>query len=197
MKKITDKIKKPLLFIILGGLIVGYFFYLTNRNNDNSDNMAEQTPLSQVLSRDLELNYPGTPRGVVIYYSDILKVLYTLDGKKDHSDIENMAYKLRGLFDDELLERNPEETYITNLINEVTDYNSRKKTVADYIVEGNSNIEFITDNGKEYAKIDTAYFVHEDKNVVKTIECFTLRKDSDGKWKILYWQLGSSNDMEG
>jgi hypothetical protein len=29
------------------------------------------------------------------------------------------------------------------------------------------------------------------------MEKFTLRKDSDGKWKILFWEIGKVSDMEG
>ena len=57
--------------------------------------------------------------------------------------------------------------------------------------------EFLKDKGKEYAIIDVAYFVHEDKKVIKTMEKFTLRKDSEGKWKILFWEIGKVSDMEG
>ena len=58
-------------------------------------------------------------------------------------------------------------------------------------------LEFLKDKGKEYAIIDVAYFVHEDKKVIKTMEKFTLRKDSEGKWKILFWAIGKVSDMEG
>lgn len=197
MKDFFSKIKKPLIFIILGGLIVGYFFYLTNRKTDNNDKMADNSPLSQVLDRDLTLNYPGTPRGVVIYYSDILKVLYTLDGKKDEADVRKLGEKLLGIFDDELISVNPPEIYKASLVEEVKVYNSAKKKVADYVIEDNTNIDFIKDDGKEYARVDVAYFVHEGKKVIKTMEKFTLRKDSDGKWKILFWEIGKVSDMEG
>ena len=76
-------------------------------------------------------------------------------------------------------------------------YNSAKKKVADYVIEDNTNIDFIKDDGKEYARVDVAYFVHEGKKVIKTMEKFTLRKDSDGKWKILFWEIGKVSDMEG
>ena len=197
MKNFFSKIKKPLIIVILGGLIVGYFFYLTNRKIDNNDKMADNSPLSQVLDKDLTLNYPGTPRGVLIYYSDILKVLYTLDGKKDEADVRRLGDKLLGIFDEELISYNPPEIYKASLVEEVKVYNSAKKKVADYVIEGNSNIEFLKDKGKEYAIIDVAYFVHEDKKVIKTMEKFTLRKDSEGKWKILFWEIGKVSDMEG
>ena len=112
MKEFFDKIKKPLIFLVLGAFVVGYFFYLTNRKTDNSDKMSSSSPLSQVVDRDLTLNYPGTPRGVLLYYSDILKVLYTLDGKKEEADVRKIAEKLMGIFDDEFLKLNPEEIYV-------------------------------------------------------------------------------------
>ena len=75
MKEFMSKAKKPMIFIILAALIVGYYFYLSNRKVDNNDSIAKKTPLTEITDRDLDKNYPGTPKSVVTYYSNNLKVM--------------------------------------------------------------------------------------------------------------------------
>ena len=134
------------------------------------------------------------PKSVVTYYSNILKVMYS--GNLSDKDVENIAAQLRGIFDDELLTLNPYDEYLKRLQDEIKDYKSAGRTIADYVIENNSNMEFLTYKGKDYAKIDVMYFVHESKNIIKNYEKFTLRKDDGGRWKILYWEVGKASDME-
>lgn len=54
MKEFMSKAKKPMIFIILAALIVGYYFYLSNRKVDNNDSIAKKTPLTEITDRDLE-----------------------------------------------------------------------------------------------------------------------------------------------
>lgn len=194
MKEFMSKAKKPMIFIILAALIVGYYFYLSNRKVDNNDSIAKKTPLTEITDRDLEKNYPGTPKSVVTYYSNILKVMYS--GNLSDKDVENIAAQLRGIFDDELLTLNPYDEYLKRLQDEIKDYKSAGRTIADYVIENNSNMEFLTYKEKDYAKIDVMYFMHEGKNIIKNYEKFTLRKDDSGRWKILYWEVGKASDME-
>ena len=124
-------------------------------------------------------------------YSDFN--LYKMDICYDYS-IDKIID--RGIFDDELLTLNPYDEYLKRLQDEIKDYKSAGRTIADYVIENNSNMEFLTYKGKDYAKIDVMYFVHESKNIIKNYEKFTLRKDDGGRWKILYWEVGKASDME-
>ena len=142
MKEFMSKAKKPMIFIILAALIVGYYFYLSNRKVDNNDSIAKKTPLTEITDRDLDKNYPGTPKSVVTYYSNILKVMYS--GNLSDKDVENIAAKLRGIFDDELLTLNPYDEYLKRLQDEIKDYKSAGRIIADYVIENNSNMEFLT-----------------------------------------------------
>lgn len=54
MKEFMSKAKKPMIFIILAALIVGYYFYLSNRKVDNNDSIAKKTPLTEITDRDLD-----------------------------------------------------------------------------------------------------------------------------------------------
>ena len=194
MKGFINKIKKPLIILIMGAVVVGFYFYLSHRKVDNTEKIHKDTPVTQITERDLELNYPGTPRSVVSFYSDILKVIYT--ESLSEKEVRTIASKLQGVFDDELIALNPFEKYVDSLKTEISDYKSANRIVADYLVEDNSYIEYISYKNHDYAKDDVTYFQHEGKNVIKTYEKFTLRKDENGRWKILFWELGKASDME-
>lgn len=193
MKNVMNKIKKPLIIIVLGLLIVGYYLFLTNRKVDNNDNIAKNTPVTNITERDLTLNYPGSPRSVITFYSDILKVIYT--ERLSEEELKAISRKLLGLFDEELRMNNPDAQYLERLRNEISEYKSASRTVADYLVEDNSYIKYMTYQKRDCAKVDVVYFVHEGKKVIKTYEKFTLRKDESDKWKILYWEVGKEEDM--
>lgn len=74
-------------------------------------------------------------------------------GNLSDKDVENIAAQLRGIFDDELLTLNPYDEYLKRLQDEIKDYKSAGRTIADYVIENNSNMEFLTYKGKDYAKL--------------------------------------------
>ncbi|MGN0370300.1 MAG: DUF6715 family protein [Butyrivibrio sp.] len=191
--KVLSKIKTPLIITFLAVLAVSYYFYLSNRDVGQKNENKEETAVSKLINRDLDLNYPSTEREVMIYYSDILKVLYK--GELTEDELIGLAQHIRGLFDDELLECNPYDTYISDLKEEVEYYKSNDRYVSDYIVEDYNDTVHQTLNGKKYTKIDVKYFVREGKKLIYTYEEFTLRKDEDGKWKILFWTLTEDKNI--
>lgn len=175
-------------------MIIGYYFYLSNRKTDNTDKIAENTPLTLITEKDMENSYPGTPRALLGFYSEILKVIYSEKLKDD--ELRAVATKMQAIFDDELNAYNPFEEYVVNLKKEIKEYKAANRIVADYIIENNSYIDYISYEGNDYAKVDVTYFLHEGKSVIKTYEKFTMRKDDNGRWKILFWEVGKASDMD-
>jgi len=59
-------------------LVVGYYAYLsgTHRTEQQEAVMSE---IDTALSRNLENNYPSTPKEVVKYYNDLMKCFYNED----------------------------------------------------------------------------------------------------------------------
>ena len=113
MKKRLGKLRKPIIITILALLVVSYYIYLTHRNVNNDDKMTSNSAVSEITSRDLEKNYPGTPRAVVSYFADIQKIWYKDDITGD--ELTGLAQHARALFDDELLAANDYEQYMKNL----------------------------------------------------------------------------------
>lgn len=194
MKKKTPKFIKPLIFIIIALVIIGVFYYCSRKEVDNNEEIAAEDEVSIIVNRDLTLNYPSTPKSVVTFYSEIIKTIY----KTDHTDeqLQALAGQARGLFDDELLQHNEYSAYMDRLRAEVKAYKDSGRFISGYQIEDGYNIEYIKSEGKEYAKVNVKYYVREGKNVINTYEEYTLRKDEEGKWRILYWELSDAASME-
>lgn len=192
--KVLDKIKKPLIFVLLAGMVVGYYIYLSNRNTDSTETPVETSVASEVLDRDLERNYPATPKSVVSYFCEIQKIIY----KEELTDqeFEEIVTCMRSLYDDELLAYNDRENYAFDLKAEIESYQAASKYIAEYIVEDGYGIEFLSYSGDSYAKVDVKYILRVGKSVVTLYEEYTLRKDEESRWKILYWEETDASVME-
>ena len=88
------KAKNVIIIVVLIALVGGYYFYLSNRNKTEDD--TEVTAVHDVILRNLETNYPPTPKEVVKYYSEITKCLHN----ENYTDeqFEQMADKLLALY---------------------------------------------------------------------------------------------------
>lgn len=112
------KVKTAVIIVILVALVGGYYFYLTNVGKNEEQTVV--TAVQDVLLRNLENDYPPTPREVMKYYSDITKCLYNETYTEEQ--LEQMADKLLALYDDELAENNPRDQYLVSLKNEVQEF---------------------------------------------------------------------------
>ena len=196
--KVFEKLKKPLIITLLAALAVSYYIYLSNRDTDKNNGKEKETSVATaVLQRDMDKNYPGSPRAVVTYFADIQKLIYKNDF--DDDELTGLAQHMLATYDDELLEKNPYELFIENLKTEISTYKSEKQYISQYIVEDGYGIELTDFKGDEYAEVDVKYYVRNDtqKQTIAIYEKYTLRKDSKGQWKILYWDLADGKDMEG
>lgn len=194
MKTVWDKVKKPVILTLVTLVIIGVYYYCSRIEKDNNEKITVNNEVSKITSRDLELNYPSTPKAVVTYYSDIISVIYKID--MNDESIEKVATQMRGLFDDELLLVNSYNAYVDKLKVELEQYKEAERYISGYEIENGYNIEYITYQDKDYAKVDVLYYVREGKELKYVYEEYTLREDEDGKWKILFWELTDSSSME-
>ena len=63
-------------------------------------------------------------------------------------------------------------------------------------MQQSGNIVTWTDEEKEYARVIASYTQQEDRKYFKVYEEFILRKDENGKWKILGWYLTDADAMK-
>ena len=194
MKDGWKKIGKPLIFTLTALAVIGLFYFFSRREIDNNEKIAADNVITKLISRDLELNYPSTPKSVVALYSDIISVLYKEDCSEDQ--VEALAKQARGLFDEELLQLNENEGYMARLEAELKLYEDADRYISGYEIEDGYNIEYIKTKDDSYARVAVKYYVREGKDIKNVYEEYTLREDEEGNWKILYWELTDASSME-
>ncbi|MBR1573010.1 MAG: hypothetical protein IJ655_09725 [Lachnospiraceae bacterium] len=185
-----------LVIVLSVAIVVGYYYYLSHKNGSKPSEDAEETEVEYILGKDFESDYPPTPREVVKWYNRIIKALYA--EKYEDSDLTEMGMQIRQLLDEELLEYNPETTYIASLKQDVMDYHAREKTIVQSKVTDSANITYATINGYNCAYVDAYYFTKEGSTYSRTYEKFVLRQAADGKWKILTFKMveGDADDWK-
>ncbi len=183
-------IKIVLLSIVCIGLIVGYYYYLSFHNKKNVENAKDLTPVEDVITRDLEKNYPPTPREVVKFYDKILKCYY--NEKYDDEEFEQLVEQARLILDEELLKKNPKDQYILALKADIKDYKDNERKLSRATVCDSKDVTYQKIDGKECAYVTSTYFVKEGNTFTNTYQKYVLRKDADGEWKILGYKA-----MEG
>lgn len=178
--------------VILAALILGYYYYLSNRRN-SGDDKKKLTEYDKIVSYDLKKNYPETPRGVVKRYNRIISEYYS----EKHSDrqIEKLSDKTRLLFDSELLDKNPIDSYHESVKADVRDWNKRKATIITTDECSSNDVRYATVNGDNVAYVTAYYYVKNGKNYEKTFEEFCLRK-SENRWKILTWRKINGDEFD-
>lgn len=180
MKKKIGIVVAALVLVVL--VCVGFYFVKKGSNK----NTTELTEVQMIITRNLEKDYPLTPRQVVSFYNRIIKAYYGESFSDE--EFEKMVDQTRKLFDDELLENNPRAEYVSALKAEITSYNSNNKTISSSDVSDSSDIKYKNDTQKDdsLAFVDASYFMKEGKSTfTKTYMQFVLRKDENGEWKIL------------
>ena len=162
--------KFVIIIVVCVCVILGGYYYLTNRNNAKEEENITLTEIQELTTKNLDKNFPATPREVVKLYNRIITCFYNDEYTDD--ELYDLGDQARKLFDDELLENNPRDEYFKNLKEDISEYHDKSKTIASFIKEGNA-----------YSR---------------TYQMYVLRKDADGNWKILvFYQVnGDSSDDE-
>lgn len=190
MKK-DSGMKTMIVGMIMVLLIVGYYYYLSNRDVPQPEETVPETevltPSQEVLLRNLETNYPPTPREVVKYFSEITQCFYN----EENSDemVEKLGLKIRELYDDDLKANQTEEDYLTSLKFDIEEYKKNKRTISSYAVSSSVDVDTFVENGYECARLYCIYGIKQGELLYNSNTVFILRKDEDGHYKIFGWKL--------
>ncbi len=182
--------KRILIAVILAAIIIVYYIHVGNiSNQDPTDKLPKDSELYKLITRDLDGQYyPEFPRGVVDFYAQITKAYYYYD--LTETQIEALGTQAKKLFDEELVKENPDDKFFDLLKKDIEYYKTNKVKITDYSVEKSSDIDMYTFDGREYASVRALYYVSENEGTSRKFvyQDYTLRKDSDGRWKILFWE---------
>lgn len=193
--EVTKKERRNKMLIVVIGtiLLVVLYFYFMDKNSKKAEEVALSEQVEKILGSDIEMDYPSTPREVIILFNDIMTCSY--EENLDDDTLKKIISQERVLFDQELLDNNPLESQLADLKEDILDYQKAKRTIVTSAVAKSSSVEYWSKEGKEYASIIASYTL-KDSEVVKTYEKYILRKDEQEKWRILGWQIASPTDLD-
>ena len=178
-------------------ICTGFFFF----SEDNKDNEKNLTEVEKVIVKDLENNYPKTPREVVKFYNRIVKCYYGSE-EPTEKQLNDLVDQMMYLMDEDLLLVNPRDTYYNSVVSDINQYKNQKKQLVSTDVCDTNDVKYVTDdkNGEaekdNLAYLDASYFINTDGKFAYTYQQFVLRQDAQGKWKILtFYQIqGEESD---
>lgn len=193
-KSVSAKI--VILSIIMIVLVVGYYFYLSNKTASAKENPIESKSLTlteETLLRSLSTDYPPSPKEVVKYYAQITKCFY--DGEYNEVQLKELAEKSRELFDDELKGAQTDEEYLVKLKEDIKDFESKGVKISSYSTSSSVDVNYSTTPNGEMASLYCMFNIRQGSTMRSSNNEFILRKDKEGHWKILGWKLkeGSSD----
>ena len=182
--------KMVIIVVVLAAVVLAYYYYLGHRTRRQEvEEAVVATVVQSVLMRDLEHNYPPTPKEVVKYYAEITECFYN----ETYSDEElvQLANKIQMLYDAELVANKTQEQYMEDLRSDIAEMKGKQLVIASYEVSASTDVEEFTQDGYSCARLYCTFYLRQPGNGgrVPSLERFILRKDEDGHWKILGWEL--------
>lgn len=181
-----------ILFVVA---VLGVFIYINNKpKTETTEENVVISNVDNVVLRNLELNYPPTPKEVLKYYSEITMCFY--EENLSEEDLVKLAQTARKLYDAELCAGVTEEEYIESLREDILEFNSLGVVVSGYTVSASTDVEEFAMDGREYARLYATYRLRQGTEYIYSNEVFIMRKDEDGHWKILGWELLEEEEVE-
>ena len=178
-----------IVIAVLVALGLGYYYYLANKDTgkDATDIAAGTGEVSVLISKDIMANYPESPKDVVNLYARITKAYY--DTSLTDEQIEALGKQARLMFDDELKNTQTDADFYEKLKEDIGNYNSTKTRISSYVIQSAAKTKYSTFKDRQYASIALVYYLRQGDKLIDSPTKFTLRKDDDGHWKILFWEL--------
>ena len=194
--------KTRIIIIVIAcvALLVGGYSVWMNRNSNASSENVELTKVQQLITKDLSKSYPATPREVVKLYNEIITCFYSEDCTD--AELEKLVDMTLLMMDEELAANNPKADYLKRVKAEIVSFKLAERTIVSYTLESSNEVEHGSIDGEESAIVQTSYFIKETKSnsqnpYSKTYQDYLLRKDTDGKWKILGFEKVKGDTSDG
>lgn len=183
----TKKRGGVIVLILIAVLIVGAFALVAYRTPKTVEEATEVTEVSALMSKNIEAGYPSTPREVLKLYNRYMLCLYGVDSDQlKDEEVRALGMKMRQMFDDELLEENPENAHLQKLTQEIVAFQADDKVMIQANVCDSNEVDYIDIEGASGALVEGSYFIKKgSKEFSRTYQQYLMRKDATGKWKIL------------
>lgn len=186
MKK-SSGIKIIIIGIVLAVLVIGYYYYISSKGEKAVEEDVASTLVQTVLMRELEKDYPPSPKEVVKYFSEVSRCFY--NEKYTEDELLALAEKIQGIYDDELIANKTQEQYIEDLKNDIAEMKANDQSISSYQVSASTDVEYFTEDADSCARLYCTYNIRQGTGILQNRVVFILRQDEDKHWKILGWDL--------
>lgn len=197
-KKKSGTLGAVIFVVILAALIFGCFFLAQRKAKERAEEKAQleaqQTEAEKLIMMDIEQKYPVTVREVIKLYNRIVQCVHNDD--VNDAEVTALTGQLRCLFDEEFLRNNPYDRHVESLILEVAEYDMLDRTIVKAEIESAKNISEWKNEKGSFASLNVSYTIMEAKNPGRVNEKFLLRKQEDGRWKIVGWERIDDAEVE-
>ena len=184
---------RGVFFLFLSICIVLLAYYLMNKKAEQSkpEDYVQLTKVQEVLSRNLDTNYPQTPKEVIKYYSEITKCFYNETYSEE--ELYDLAMKALDLYDYELATNKTEEEYLKDLKSEIQTFKNNGYSISSYNMSSSTDVYDFKEDGYDFARLYCTYNVRMGTVLQPIEEIFLLRMDLEGHWKIYGWDMAENH----
>jgi len=172
--------------------VIGYYYYLSNKEKKDTDEVQKATAVQAALSYNFEKNYPPTPKEVVKLYGQITQCLH--NETYTDEEFEKLALKIQNLYDEELIANKTRNQYFEDLKWDIKNVREQEIVISSYAAGASTDVEYYSMDGYSFAKIPCTFTMRKGTFLEVTDEIFLLRKDADGHWKIYGWTLDEEEE---
>ena len=180
-------VKVVIIGIILVCIVIGYYYYLSNKEKKDTDEVQKATAVQAALSYNFEKNYPPTPKEVVKLYGQITQCLH--NETYTDEEFEKLALKIQNLYDEELIANKTRNQYLEDLKWDINNVREQEIVISSFATGASTDVEYYSVDGHSFAKLPGTFTMRKGTFLEVTDEIFLLRKDADGRWKIYGWTV--------
>lgn len=193
----TKKRGGVILLILIAVLIVGAFALVAYRTPKTAEEATEVTEKDALMSKNIAVSYPSTPREVLKLYNRYMVCLYGVESDQLTDDeVRTLGIKMRQMYDEELLEANPQESHLQKLTQEIVAFQADEKVMIQANVCDSNEVDYIDVDGASGALLEASYFIKKgSKEFSRTYQQYLMRKDANGNWKILGFVKVNGGEM--
>ena len=185
--KSVGNLKGVFVVLVLAGLIIAYSVHISNKTRGKEeDGAVKASVVTEILDRNLNTNYPQTPKEVIKYFSEITQCYYN----EEYTDEELVALadQMLRLYDPELAGFKSHDDYIADLKDDIAEYKFNNYTISSFAPSASTDVEYFSEDGYDWARIWCVYTIKSGKNYKPIQEVFILRKDDKSHWRIFGWK---------
>ncbi len=190
-KKSKKGLTGSIIVIVFACIVLGFYYYMTQRPDTAEDTVQDTSVVDELMLRNMQTNYPPTPKEVVKYYCDISMVFYS---GVSEDDLSKLAIRSRELFDSDLYAQQTEAEYYTHLKEQIDYFEESDITISSYALSPSVDVEYFEDDGYSFARLYCVMSLRQETQIIRTNETFLLRQDEEGHWKIFGFALSDTGE---